>query len=136
VATRKKRRKARAPRTRRQIVHREQMSIMGEANYIISRARDYDARVVTLGPLIFFSTGTGDAWMLDPEDGLALCLAQGGEAQAFVITETATTFSVEWKASYQIDRDVFIVTERPGRTRAISGYPTSEILRAARRAAA
>jgi hypothetical protein len=136
VATRKKRRKARAPRTRRQIVHREQMSITGEANYIIGRARDYDARVVTLGPLIFFSTGTGDAWMLDPEDGLALCLAQGGEAQPFTITETATTFSVEWKASYQIDGDMFIVTERPGRIRAISGYPTSEILQAARRAAA
>jgi hypothetical protein len=112
------------------------MSITGEANYIVSRARDYDARVVTLGPLIFFSTETGDAWMLDPEDGLALCLAQGGEAQPFTITETATTFSVEWKASYQVDRDVFIVTERSGRTRTISGYPTSEILQAARRAAA
>jgi hypothetical protein len=136
VAKRKKRRKTRAPRTRRQIVHREQLSITGEANYIINRARDYDARVVALDPLIFFSTETGDAWVLDPEDGLALCLAQGGEAQPFTITETTTTFSVEWKANYQIDGDIFIVTERSGRTRAISGYPTSEILRAARRAAA
>jgi len=136
MARRKKRGKSRVPQTRRQIVHREQISITDEANYIISRAENYDARVVTLGPLIFFSTETGDAWMLDPEDGLALCLAQGGETQPFTITETTTNFSIEWKANYRIDGDVFIVTERSGRTRSILGYPTREILRATRRAAA
>jgi len=103
MAKRKKRRKPRAPRTQRQIVHREQISITGEASYIISRAENYDARVVTLGPLIFFSTETGDAWMLDPEDGLALCLARGGDTQPFTITETTTNFSIEWEATYQID---------------------------------
>lgn len=136
MAKRKKRRRARAPRTGRQIVRREQMSITGEANYIIRRASNYDARVVILGSLVFFSTETGDAWMLDPGDGLALCLAQGGEAQPFTVTETTTTFSVEWQANYQIEGDVFIVTERSGRIRTISGYPTREILQAAHRAGA
>jgi hypothetical protein len=109
------------------------MCITDEANYIIGRAQDNDARVITLGPLILFSTETGDAWMLDPEDGLALCLAQGGEAQPFTITETATSFSIEWKASYQIDGHLFIVAERSGRVRSIWGYPTAEISRATRR---
>jgi hypothetical protein len=109
------------------------MGITDEANYIISRTQDNDARVVTLGPLILFSTETGDAWMLDPEDGLALCLARAGEAQPFTITETATDFSIEWKASYQIDGDVFIVAERSGRIRSIWGYPTAEILHVTRR---
>src|SRR5260370_11038447 len=31
-----------------------------------SRAAQYDASFVTAGPLVFFSTETGDAWMLDP----------------------------------------------------------------------
>ena len=132
----KKRRKSRGPRTKRQVLRREQVSITGDANYIINRAKNNDARAVTLGPLIFFSTETGDAWMLDPEDGLALCLAQGGEAQPFTISETATNFSIEWQANYRIDGDVFIVTERSGRTRSILGYPTREILRATRRASA
>jgi len=68
----KKRKKSRDPRTQRQIVHRGQISITGEANYIIGRAKNNDARVVVLGPLVFFSTETGDAWMLDPEDGPTL----------------------------------------------------------------
>jgi hypothetical protein len=130
---RKKRTISSAPRTQRQMLDREQMSITDEANYIISRAQDNDARVVTIGPLILFSTETGDGWMLDPEDGLALCLARVGEAQPFTITETSANFSIEWKASYQIDGDVFIVTEGAGRTRSILGYPTAEILRATRR---
>jgi len=136
MAKRKKRRKSRAPRTQRQIVHREQISIMGEANYIIGRAKNNDARVIVLGPVVFFSTETGDAWMLDPEDGLALCLARGGETQPFTITETTTNFSIEWEATYQIDGDVFIVAERSGQIRSVLGYPTREILRATRRAAA
>ena len=132
MTKRKKSKKFSPPQTSRQTLQRDQISITGEANYIINRARNRDARVVTLGPLILFSTETGDAWMLDPEDGLALCLAQDGEAQPFTITETSANFGIEWKADYQIDGDVFIVTERSGRIRSILGYPTREILRTTR----
>jgi len=133
MSKRKKRTISSAARTQRQMLNREQMRITDEANYIISRAQDNDARVVTLDPLILFSTETGDAWMLDPEDGLALCLARAGEAQPFTITETSANFSIEWKADYRIDGDVFIVTEWSGRIRSIWGYPTGEILQATRR---
>jgi len=126
-----KRRKARAPRTKRRTLKRKQISITDEVNYIINLALNSNARVVTLGQLIFFSTGTGDAWMLDPEDGLALCLARDGEKQRLRITETPTDFSIEWNANYGIDGDAFIVLERSGRIRTIFGYPTTEILRAA-----
>jgi len=130
MARHKKHRKSAAPQTRRQVLHQKQVSIMGEADYIIKRARNHEACVVTLGPLVFFSTDTGDAWMLDPAEGFALCLAQDGDAQPFTITETATNFSIEWKADYRIDGDVFIVAERSGRIRSISGYPIREIGRA------
>jgi hypothetical protein len=33
---------------------------------------------VTVGPLVLFSTETGDAWLLDPADHLAARLARDG----------------------------------------------------------
>ncbi|MBT9161040.1 MAG: DUF5679 domain-containing protein [Dehalococcoidia bacterium] len=119
---------------RMQVLEAGEVSITKEANYIINQAENYDPRLVTHGPLIFFSTETGDAWMLDPEDELALCLARDGEEQPFTITETPTDFSIEWNAEYRIDGDAFIVIERPGRIKTIFGYPTAEILQAIRRA--
>jgi hypothetical protein len=85
---------------------------------------------VTLGPLVFFSTETGDVWMLDPADGLALCLARDGEPLAVQITETETRFAIEWTSTYQIQGKAFAVTDQLGRTRTIVGYPTEEILKA------
>ena len=55
---------------------------------------------VTLGSLIFFSTDNGDAWVLDFDDRLALCLALEGKAQPYRIVETDTRFAIEWNAKY------------------------------------
>ena len=106
------------------------MNITNEAEHVIDLAQTYDARVITLGALVFFSTETGDAWMLDPEDGLALCLARDGERQPFTIHETSTNFRIEWTADYHIEDDVFIVSDQSGRIKQIFGYPTREIQRA------
>ncbi len=53
-------------------------AIRREIDYIIGRVLRLEGRVVSLGPLIFFSTDSGDAWMLDPSDGGASCLARDG----------------------------------------------------------
>ena len=111
---------------------REQVSITAEANYIIQQALKGDIRIVRLGALLLFSSRSGDAWLLDVEDGLALCLARLGEKQPFRITETATNFSIEWAANYQIEGERFIVIEPSGQVRTIIGYPTREIMQAAR----
>jgi hypothetical protein len=58
-------------------------------------AQEQESRVVTLGPLVFFSTETGDAWMLEPEGGLALCLARDGEPLPVEIQETPETFAID-----------------------------------------
>lgn len=114
-------------------MNRGQVSIIGEANYIINRAQSYDSRVVSLGSLIFFSTETGDAWMLDYKEGLALCLARDGEKQRFRIVETPEKFAVEWNATYLIEGDRFVVMEESGQLGTIVGYPTEEILKAVQR---
>jgi hypothetical protein len=110
-----------------------QPNILNEAIYIIKRAQEYDSRIVILGSLVFFSTDTGDAWILDPEDSLALCLARDGDKQSYSIAETSAGFTIEWNADYQIDGNAFIVLERSGRMRTIIGYPVVEILQAIER---
>ena len=83
-------------RRKQRILSREEVSINREADYIITKAQVHDSRVVVLGPcrVGFFSTQTGDAWILDPADSLALCLAQDGERQNFSILETPTKFQI------------------------------------------
>src|SRR5262249_14288993 len=56
----------------------KKLRLAQEIKYIHQRAAEYDARFVTVGPLLFFSTETGDAWILDPSDQLAARLARDG----------------------------------------------------------
>jgi len=56
-----------------------------------------NGRIATLGQLIFFSTETGDGWLLDPEDGLAAPLARDGDPEPIHIEETDASFSIEWE---------------------------------------
>ena len=102
--------------TRRQQLSHEQINIKGEVEYIVRRAAEHDARVVTLNLLVFFSTETGDAWMLDAGNNLALCLARDGDPQPVNITETTETFAIEWNMSYQISSDRFIITDEDADT--------------------
>ena len=44
------------------------------------RAAEHEGRIVSIGPLVLFSTDTGDAWILDPADQLAARLAYDGDA--------------------------------------------------------
>ena len=111
------------------------MQVRREAAYVVERALRGESRVITIGPLVLFSTSTGDAWMLDPADGLARCLARDGNPLPDGITETADRFAVDWNVSYSIDRDAFTVIEGPGRVISVVGYPVAEIRRAARRTA-
>lgn len=109
------------------------MQVRREAAYVVERALRGESRVVSIGPLVLFSTPAGDAWMLDPADGLARCLARDRSPLPDGITETADRFAVDWNVSYTIDGDVFTVVEGPGRVISVLGYPVAEIRRAAHR---
>jgi hypothetical protein len=114
-------------RRKQRLLSREQVSINKEADYIIRKAQVHDSLVVRLGGLVFFSTQTGDAWVLDPADNLALCLARDGERQNFSILETPTNFQIAWEAQYIIDGETFTVSTSDGQVRTILRYPTMEI---------
>ncbi len=71
--------------------------------------------------------------MLDPADGLALCLARDGDPLPVEIIETETSFGIPWDASYRIDGELFAFTDRSGRFISVAGYPTKEVARATAR---
>lgn len=100
-----------------------------EARAIQRKAIEGLGSVVRFGPIVFFSTETGDAWMLDAENGQAACLVRDFEAARVPIRETEETFAVEWSATYAIEDGMFAVVESDGSSRSIAGYPTAEIRR-------
>jgi len=107
------------------------MNFSEEARRIQRKALDGRACVVRLGQLVYFSTVSGDAWMLDPEDGYAVCLARAFEPQRIPIQETPAKLAIEWDADYTIESEAFTVVERAGAARTILGYPIAEIQRLA-----
>ncbi len=114
----------------------KEASILREVDYIVQRAREGDSRCVTLGSLVLFSTESGDAWLLDPEDSLALCLARDGHAEPVHIMETDANFSIEWDRIFSMDDECFTTVEKKtGRVATILGYPTEAIREAIARAA-
>ncbi len=119
--------KRRKHRLQTREVRWEEVSVTGEAEYIIARAMAEDARIVSLRPLVFFTTTTGDAWVLDAEDNLALPLAAAKNRLPFVITETAERFAIEWAGTFQIDGETMIFTDKAGKVRRIVEYPTQQI---------
>lgn len=80
---------------------------------------------VGAGPFVLFSTGIGDAWMLDPEDRGAACLAWRSEARAPRITETSRHIEIGWDGGYDLlGAFMQVMTEAEGiGSRAVAGYP-------------
>jgi hypothetical protein len=98
-----------------------------EVRHIQRCAARHDGRIVTVGQLILFSTQTGDALLLDAQDGLAAPLARDGDPEPIDIEETDANFTVDWKGRYRIEGPAFVYVDRKtGAIRTILGYPRSD----------
>src|SRR5712672_2340641 len=99
-----------------------------EVRYITRRAAHHDGRIVTIGQLTLFSSETGDAWIIDRDDHLALQFVRQGDPEPFHIEETETSFAINWKGHYRIEGAAFIYTDRDtGRTTTVIGYATDKL---------
>jgi hypothetical protein len=99
-----------------------------EIRYIQRRAAEHTGRFVTARSLALFSTDTGDAWLLDPEDHLASRLARDGDPEDVYFKEDETQFSIGWNGEYRIEGDVFVYMDRESsRVVRILGYPARKI---------
>ncbi len=103
-----------------------------EIRYITRLAQAGETCVVTLEKLVLFSTRTHDAWLLDSEDDLALCLCREGEPQPFRIFDTSGKIFIEWSANFRIEGEWFVVDEFSGKVLSMHGYPTAQISAACR----
>ena len=101
-----------------------------EIKYIQHQAAKHDGRFVTIGPLVFFSTEAGDAWMLEPSNQFAARLARDGDPEPIDFEETDTNYAIGWKGNYGIKGRAFVYIERKsGPIITILGYPAAEIAR-------
>jgi hypothetical protein len=114
-----------------QVIDGKDFHLAEEIRYIQDKAAEHDLRMVTIGPLILFSTETGDAWLLDVTDKLAARLARDGDPEPIHLEETDTSFAIEWKGKYRIENHAFVYSDRKtGGVTTILGYPTNKIAQA------
>jgi hypothetical protein len=112
----------------KQRINGKDLRLADEIRYIQRRAAEHDGRFVTVASLVLFSTETGDAWLLDPADGLAARLARDGDPEELYFEETATRFAIGWKGNYRIEGPAFIFTDRNSRrVLTLFGYPTQRL---------
>ncbi len=104
-----------------------EVSFIAEARAIQGAARAMRTHAVRLGQIVFFSTATGDAWMLDPRERTAACLARDGDSLPIPIRESPAELAIACHAEYRIDGRAFTVVGREGPARTILGYPIAEI---------
>jgi hypothetical protein len=124
MSQRKNRHESSAPRRSPDSLH-----LGKEVRAIQRRAAEHEARILSIGPLVFFSTDTGDAWMLEPADQLAIRLACGGDPLPVQIEETDTRYDIGWQGNYHIDGDTFVYRDKQSRRiNAIEGYPVKKLL--------
>jgi hypothetical protein len=119
------------PSVRKRRLPITEFRVAKEVRYIQRRAAARDGRIVAIGPLVLFSTGTGDAWVLDPDDHLAGRVARDGEPEPIAFVENSRTFAISWPGSYRIEGSAFIYFDLvSGRVSTILGYP-AQVLQAA-----
>jgi hypothetical protein len=107
-----------------QRLSRQSLHLAKEVGSIQRRAAEHDGRIVSIGPLVFFSTDTGDAWILEPADALACRLAVGGDPLEVFFEETETSYAIGWQGHFRIDGATFTYEDNAShRLTAIGGYP-------------
>jgi hypothetical protein len=111
-----------------QVIAGEDFNLVDEVSYIQQRAADRVGRIVTIGPVLLFSTETGDAWLLDPADQLAARIARDGVALPVSIEDTKNMFAIAWTGTYAILDEAFMFHDAvSGRVTTFVGYPTRQL---------
>lgn len=105
-----------------------------ECEIILSAAQDGIEKIIVTGPevlpvpFVLFAS-QGDAWLLDPEENLALCLMFRGQKMPREFSDSARQIGIAWDGEFRLDGENFTVkTEHPAiGTRVILGYPLAEL---------
>lgn len=124
-----KRKLQRASRKKSQVKQTPQDNIITiAAESTAQAALKSEATLNCLGNFIFFSTESGEGWMLDHRKNCALRLAEKGSISPYNILESKERFQVEWKERFRIEGDAFI-TSLQGKETVFHEYPIDALTR-------
>lgn len=115
---------------------RNERSLVGTIERVLNAEREGQVCMVGTGsetaraqPFLLFSTGLGDAWLLDPVGSRACCLMWHGERQSPDIRDLPDRLEIVWEGSFalrgpffEVDLDHPLIGQR-----AIAGYPVGTL---------
>lgn len=109
-------------------------ALNSECDLVVRAAQDGIEKIIVTGkevlpvPFVLFAS-QGDAWLLDPDENLALCLALKGQPLKRDFRDTPRQIEVAWDAEFELNGDSFVVdSDNPViGTRVILGYPIAEL---------
>ncbi|AXW24570.1 hypothetical protein [Ralstonia solanacearum] len=114
-------------------------SLVGECHRVVEAALEGRSiciitgpEILPDGPLILFSTTDGDAWLLEPNEEVCICLAWHGTKGEFGVNDAGQHLLIDWDGSYELCGNFFCVNmdnEEIG-VRMIGGYPIEELRQA------
>ncbi len=81
------------------------------------------------GPFVLFSTGIGDAWLLDPSEQLGMCLVWQGSKRKLALSEDPSKLELGFEGHYELLGKFFSIQSHDEDIgeRAIAGYPLDEL---------
>lgn len=111
-------------------------ALQADCDIAVRAARAGIEKIIVTGPqalavpLMLFAS-QGDAWLLDPDGNMALCLMFHGEAQNVRFEDSEREVRIPWDGTFALDGEAFAVsTGHPViGTRTILGYPLAELRR-------
>lgn len=118
-------------------------ALRSEVEIILRAAKSGTCKAILTGPelilppMLLFAAES-DAWLLDPGEALATCLAWRGNTLESQFDETETQIKIGWDGTYKFaERAFHVSTGHPViGSRAIFGYPVEELQKVAERATA
>lgn len=79
-----------------------------KAKRTVTAAINGEQTIDSIGDFIFLSALTGEAWILDHRENLALRLADKYEPLPYKISETQSQLKIEWNEHFKIENGAFI----------------------------
>jgi hypothetical protein len=111
-------------------------TLMDEVRVVQAAEEAGEVRFIVTGPekglaqqFLLFSTGVGDAWLLEPAAGRGRCLTWRGENQVSWIRDLARHVEILWDGEFELREQFFVA--RTGNaligSRMILGYPLDRL---------
>ena len=111
-----------------------QLSLRSEVEKLQKAAVERRNSLYTLGVFVFFTTDTGDGWLLEVSEMDALQVARDGQILEVEIEENAETIEVNWSHKFSMKNNIFQVRDYKSKESAsYPDYPGNRLAKAVKK---